>query len=185
MTLSARRMSPCASRTRAALPSSVSVRFSAYEPTHSWPQCTIHPNEFTADMQAQRAKTKLPTRKVVRWNPKRRAPVRSQSRKQSNLGDPVNLDGHLLQAERREAEPSAARLERRRDLRDVVADHAEPGILRVLLDDTAERGLRVVGHGIGLKRDGKCRKCGKVFGASEPHPHKFNGDEGERLGVSW
>ena len=59
----------------------------------------------------------------------------------------------LLGLERPEAEARAARLQRGDDLVDVITDHAEARVLRVLLDYSAEGELRIVRHGIRLVED--------------------------------
>lgn len=50
-------------------------------------------------------------------------------------------------------EPGAPGLQRRDDLAEIVADHAEAHVLRELLDDPAQRVLRVLRHGVSLVQD--------------------------------
>ena len=59
----------------------------------------------------------------------------------------------LRDGERREAKARAAALDGGDDLVDVVADDAEADVLRVLLDDAAERGLCRRRHHVGLIED--------------------------------
>ena len=59
----------------------------------------------------------------------------------------------LLDGQRREPEARTATLDGGDDLVDVVADDAEADVLRILLDDAPERGLRGGGHHVGFVED--------------------------------
>lgn len=75
---------------------------------------------------------------------------------------------HRLGAERGEAEPGASRLQGGDDLRHVVADEAEAGVLGVLLDDAPQRELRVFGHAVALVEDDEFETRGvEAHGACE------------------
>ena len=55
--------------------------------------------------------------------------------------------------ERTKSEPGASGLESGDDLAEVVADHAEPHIVRELLNDASQGVLSVISHGICLVED--------------------------------
>ena len=76
----------------------------------------------------------------------------------------------LRDRQRGEPEARTTALDSGNALVDVVADDAEADVLRVLLDDAAERGLRGGGHHVGFVEDDElvafgeeCASLGKVL----------------------
>ena len=67
--------------------------------------------------------------------------------------DRCDLLVHLLDRQRLETEPCTPTLDSRGDFVHVVANDAEPNVLRILLDDTAKRSLGSLGHHIRFVQD--------------------------------
>ena len=77
--------------------------------------------------------------------------------------------GHLgVVGDRGETEFDAARGKRVNDFADIVADNAEAGSVRIVLDDATEGGLSIISHGVGLVKhddlDGWDFSAGWVLG---------------------
>ncbi len=82
------------------------------------------------------------------------------------VDDVLQAGAHVALAQGREAEARAARLQRRDDLADVVADQAEARVARVLLDHCARRRAAAPRqHSVKLSRESQADACGKTSGS--------------------
>lgn len=77
------------------------------------------------------------------------------------LNNTVQTFLHLRYGQRREAEPCASTLNRGNDLVDVVADNAEPNVLGVLLDYTAQGRLCCGSHHVRLVQNDEFEALGE------------------------
>ena len=69
------------------------------------------------------------------------------------LADQLQPGQDLLLLQWTKPEPGAAALEGGDDLAQVVADHAEPHVVRELLYDSSQGILGIIRHGVGLVQD--------------------------------